>query len=135
MIGILIGAASFFVVFWVDVFSLKGIRSLRTVFWLTGTALFVFGLLVCVNDPARISLPAPLPALGWFLCVVFAFLLICSLFIEIPFYGQPSKVVSRGTYALCRHPGVLWLARFPWRAVSCARLAVAAPGHARMDRS
>jgi protein-S-isoprenylcysteine O-methyltransferase Ste14 len=43
-----------------------------------------------------------------------AFLLIYSLFLELPFvktYGgakYSSDLVDTGTYALCRHPGVLW---------------------------
>jgi len=43
-------------------------------------------------------------------------LLIYSLFIEIPFHstyankGVGNKLITTGTYALIRHPGVIWLA-------------------------
>ncbi len=49
------------------------------------------------------------------LAIVFLALLIYTLFFALPFQetyikeeGQP-KVYDKGMYALCRHPGVLWL--------------------------
>jgi protein-S-isoprenylcysteine O-methyltransferase Ste14 len=116
MIGIALGAASFFVVFWVDAVSLKGMSHVKPVLWLASTALFITGVVFSVRDPARVDLPSAIGVLGWVLSGAFLLLLIYSLFIEIPFIsayvkqGQPAGVVSRGTYALCRHPGVLWLA-------------------------
>jgi protein-S-isoprenylcysteine O-methyltransferase Ste14 len=118
MVGIVLGAASFFVVFWVDVVSLKRIRWIKPLLWLAGIALFLFGLLRAASDPARIAVASSVSLLGWILCVLFGVLLVYSLFIEIPFLsayvhkGQPLKVISSGTYALCRHPGVLWLGGF-----------------------
>ena len=118
MIGIALGAMSFVVVFWVDAASLKRMGYLKPVLWIASIALFISGLLLSLNDPAGLPIPAPLRLVGWVLSVLFALLTVYSLFVEIPFFsayvrkGQPSKVVSRGTYALCRHPGVLWLAGF-----------------------
>lgn len=54
-----------------------------------------------------------LTAAAVFLCI-----LIYTLFFAIPFqesYGRQDggrRVCKRGVYALCRHPGVLWLAGF-----------------------
>jgi len=54
--------------------------------------------------------------LGITLLVISLCLLIYSLFIEIPFQstyakkGVGNKLITTGTYALVRHPGVLWLA-------------------------
>jgi len=54
--------------------------------------------------------------LGIILLVISLCLLIYSLFIEIPFQstyskkGVGNKLITTGTYALVRHPGVLWLA-------------------------
>jgi protein-S-isoprenylcysteine O-methyltransferase Ste14 len=116
MVGIALGAASFFVLFWVDAVSLKGIRRVKPVLWLASTTLFITGVVLSLRDPARIGFPPALSLIGWVLGGVFFLLLIYSLFIEIPFLsacvqeGQPAGVVSRGTYSLCRHPGVIWLA-------------------------
>ncbi len=118
MIGIALGATSFLVVFWVDAASLKGMGHLKPILWLASIALFASGLLLSLNDPDRLPIPAPLVVVGWVLSILFAMLTVYSLFVEIPFLsayvrkGRPSKVVSRGTYALCRHPGVLWLSGF-----------------------
>lgn len=108
MEGIALGAASFCVIFWVDVLSLKGMRAVQPIVWISSTALFATGLVLCLEHPGSLSLPVPVRALGWALTIAFGLLLIYSLFVEIPLFQAPSKVVSRGTYALCRHPGVLW---------------------------
>ena len=116
MWGILLGATSFFVVFWVDVAALKKIRFVKPALWLVSVALFVWGAALCIRDPERIPLCPAVRAAGWILGVAFALLLLYSLFIEIPFLeayvhpGKPGAVVARGTYALCRHPGVWWFA-------------------------
>lgn len=52
--------------------------------------------------------------LGWALAIFGLFLLVYSVFIEIPLTlrhhtGPGPALVQSGTYALCRHPGVLWL--------------------------
>ncbi len=118
MIGIASGAAAFLVIFWVDYFSLKGKPFVKPLLWLVGVALFVFGLVDTLRSPARISLPAPLSLAGGVLAGVFSLLTVYSLFVEIPFVsayvqrGRPSRLVTRGTYGLCRHPAVLWLAGF-----------------------
>jgi protein-S-isoprenylcysteine O-methyltransferase Ste14 len=115
MTGISLGMAAFFVLFWVDYVSLKGMGLVKPVLWLTSSALFVSGLLLTARQSPHVRLPGPFPAAGWVLVTAFGLLLVYSLFIEIPFAssyvakGSPSRLVTRGTYALCRHPGVLWL--------------------------
>lgn len=116
MTGIGLGAAAFIVLFWVDLVSLKGMRLVKPVLWLASGVLFCAGLVSTVRNSPRVSLPAPLAGFGWALVGIFSLLLFYSLFVEIPFIsayvqkGTPSRLVTRGTYALCRHPGVLWLA-------------------------
>jgi len=64
----------------------------------------------------RFALPAAVSWLGWSLLPIAAILLIYSWFIELPSaktYVQPgvgSELVTTGTWALTRHPGVLWYA-------------------------
>jgi protein-S-isoprenylcysteine O-methyltransferase Ste14 len=114
--GLLLGVISFFLVFWADVVSLKGTSILKPVLWAAGTVLFLAGLVLIVREPPRIGVPGAVQIVGWVLAVLSALLLAYSLFLEIPFVsaylrkGGPSRLVTSGTYALCRHPGVLWLA-------------------------
>jgi protein-S-isoprenylcysteine O-methyltransferase Ste14 len=115
MRGIVLGAASFLIIFWVDVAALKRMSFVKPVLWLASVVLFVWGLVICMGDPSAVALPIPVRAAATVGAVLFSLLLVYSLFIEIPFSaayvraGKPSAVVATGTYALCRHPGVLWL--------------------------
>ncbi len=118
MLGIALGAASFFVVFWVDAVSLHDVRHLKPLLWIVSSGLFVAGLVMAARDASPMPLPHGLRAAGWALGALFFLLLVYSLFVEIPLLaagasrGSPPTVVARGTYALCRHPGVLWLVGF-----------------------
>lgn len=62
----------------------------------------------------RLSLPAWFSVLGGVLLPLASFLLVYSLFLELPFRrtymapGQGPRLVTTGTYALVRHPTVLW---------------------------
>ena len=116
MAGLALGAAAFLLIFWVDAVSLQKMRLVKPLLWLAGIALSVAGLVVTVREPPRVRLPAPVSVAGWALGAVCTALFVYSLFVEIPFAsayvqkGMPSRLVTEGTYALCRHPGVLWLA-------------------------
>jgi protein-S-isoprenylcysteine O-methyltransferase Ste14 len=116
MTGVVLGALAFFVVVWVDAVSLKSLRFLKPVLWLAGIALFAAGVVLAARQPPRVELPLLVSAAGWAVAGFFSLLLFYSLFLEIPFVsayvrrGRPARPVTSGTYALCRHPGVLWLA-------------------------
>jgi protein-S-isoprenylcysteine O-methyltransferase Ste14 len=62
----------------------------------------------------KIYFPLALQIVTFILCIAAVALLIYSLFLELPFvktYGKSlhsNELVDTGTYALCRHPGVLW---------------------------
>ena len=62
----------------------------------------------------RFSIPPFLSGLGWFLAAISAILLIYSWFIELSSTktyvqaGVNSQLVTTGTWALTRHPGVIW---------------------------
>jgi len=72
---------------------------------------------VCL-DAAKFSVPAVLSSLGLVLAVSSAGLWLFSMFWEIPFartYASPGRgdrLVTQGTYALVRHPAVLWFGFF-----------------------
>jgi protein-S-isoprenylcysteine O-methyltransferase Ste14 len=116
MTGITLGVTAFVVLFWVDAVSLKGMRLVKPALWLISGALFVVGCVLTLRQPPHFPVPGVLAVTGVVLASVSGLLLFYSLFIEIPFVsayvqkGSPLRLVTRGTYALCRHPGVLWLA-------------------------
>jgi protein-S-isoprenylcysteine O-methyltransferase Ste14 len=116
MTGIGLGAAAFIVLFWVDLVSLKGMSFVKPVLWLASGGLFVAGCDDTIRHSPVLPMPLPLAVIGGVLVGAFSLLLVYSLFAEIPFVsayvqkGAPARLVTWGTYALCRHPGVLWLA-------------------------
>lgn len=65
-------------------------------------------------QPERLLLPGWSRLMGWALLPVAVFLLAYSLLVELSIKetylapGMGSRLVRTGTYALVRHPGVLW---------------------------
>jgi protein-S-isoprenylcysteine O-methyltransferase Ste14 len=115
MIYILIGAAGFIILFFFDLAALKQIRFLKTVIWVVGNGLIFVSLNIMMFRSPRYTLPDAIRYSGIALSVITSPLLAYSLLIEIPFKrtyldkGTGDKLVITGTYALVRHPGVLWL--------------------------
>jgi protein-S-isoprenylcysteine O-methyltransferase Ste14 len=111
---IALGAAAFVVGVLFDLATLREWRYVKPALGLTALLVWIFAVYGVVRTSARFLLPAGLSWLGWPLLVVATVLLVYSLFIEIPFRqtyaktGKGSKLITTGTYALCRHPGVLW---------------------------
>lgn len=85
---------------------------------------------------SRIQVAAPVRALCLLVALGGAATMLYSIAVEIPFRrawlrrGHTEALVTTGTYALTRHPGVLWysLTLFAWGvAVRSRRLLIAAP--------
>jgi protein-S-isoprenylcysteine O-methyltransferase Ste14 len=99
-----------------DLAALQRIRYLKQIIGLTAALLFGYALIMVARHPDKLPLPAWLSSAGWPFLIISGLLLIYSLFLEIPFRqtyaaaGVGDKLVTTGTYALVRHPGVLWLA-------------------------
>ena len=101
------------------VFDWASLKQLPVVKQLAGIAAVCFLgysiVMVCIS-PAKLELPTFTKPLGGCLLLIFLPLLVYSLFIEIPFrstyanQGFGKKLITAGTYALVRHPGVIWLA-------------------------
>ncbi len=116
MLYIFIGAAGFLLAYAFDWLSLKNIPIIKQVAGVLAIGLLVYAtVMVCVS-PAKFNLPFFTIPLGACLLLVSFTLLMYSLFIEIPFHstyankGVGTKLITTGTYAMVRHPGVLWLA-------------------------
>jgi protein-S-isoprenylcysteine O-methyltransferase Ste14 len=118
MIYIFIGVIGFMILFFFDLVALREIPFLKTAIWIVGYGLIAFSLNMTIRKGDHIPLPDYAKITGIVLATVFAILLIYSLLIEIPFKktyldkGAGTDLVTTGTYALTRHPGVLWFLFF-----------------------
>lgn len=112
---LIIGSSSF-ILFLLHDLNANIIRSrIVASFFAVGSAVLVISSgLMAFTDPV-VSISTLGRILGSFFSLVFLFLLFHTLFLALPFrrtyIQQPRKgaLVDRGVYALCRHPGVLWL--------------------------
>lgn len=142
MIFVLAGAVGFMILFFFDLAALRGVRVVKTVIWIVGYGLVAFALNMIIRKGNNFVLPAYIKVTGIILSIVFALLLVYSLLIEIPFKttylekGAGSRLVTTGTYALARHPGVLWLILFligVFLATGAKTLLIAVPVWGLMD--
>jgi protein-S-isoprenylcysteine O-methyltransferase Ste14 len=133
---VLLGGLAFLVAFSFDFAALKGIAYLKQIIGLVFGSLFGFALLMVCLKTGRFPLPHWLSWAGWPLLILSAGLLVYSIFLEIPFRqtyalnGVGDKLIKTGTYALVRHPGVLWFGLFLLALVAVSRsrlLLIAAP--------
>ena len=87
---------------------------LKPAVWAVSFGLLVYALLMVSLDTNRFFLPGWLTFAGWALLPLSSLLLLYTLVFELPFrgtfVGSPSStdLVTTGTYALTRHPAVLW---------------------------
>ncbi len=115
---IALGVIAFAIAGFFDLAALRGWRYLKQAISLAALLLWGVAFYGLLRTSSRFWLPALLIWLGWPLLLVSLFLLVYSLFLEIPFWqtyaadGVGDRLVKTGTYALVRHPGVLWLALF-----------------------
>lgn len=114
MIYVAVGIFGFIVIHFFDIVSLKRIRGAKPVTWVVGSGLLVYSLIMMSLAPDRLPLPMWSTWLGWGLLLIALFVLIYSLFINLPFRktyiatGVGDKLITTGLYALVRHPGVHW---------------------------
>jgi len=114
MIYIAIGALGFLVIHFFDVVSLKRIAGAKPITWVVGSGLLIYSLTMICFAPDKLPLPIWSTWLGWGLLAISLFLLIYSLFINLPFRktyvatGVGDKLITTGLYALVRHPGIHW---------------------------
>ena len=118
MIYILIGVVGFLVAYTFDWLSLKESSMAKQLAGILAVGLLIYATVMVCLGPAEFDLPFFTLPLGACLLLISFSLLIYSLFVEIPFRstylekGAGSKLITTGTYALARHPGVLWLGLF-----------------------
>ncbi|MCL4535587.1 MAG: hypothetical protein M1370_10570 [Bacteroidetes bacterium] len=114
IIGIGIGLLGFglFAV-WECIFLTRA-RFLKPVLLVTTISLKSWATWMVCLHPDKLPIPEWLSHLGAALAIGFFSLMVYSIFLEVPFaatYGTgigERRLIVSGTYALCRHPGVLW---------------------------
>lgn len=111
---IILGAIGFLFILLFDIYTLKNEGVKRKTLGLSGVVLIAYSAVMAVIVSDKIAFPAAVRIAAWILWAAAVFLLLYSLFLELPFkktYGGAKyscELVDTGTYALCRHPGVLW---------------------------
>jgi protein-S-isoprenylcysteine O-methyltransferase Ste14 len=112
MIYIVLGGLGFLSVKILDIVSLKRIPGVKPLTVLVGNGLLVFSIIMLCLSPEKLALPLWSSWLGWALLPISLFLLIYSLYINLPFAktyvatGVGDKLITSGFYALVRHPWV-----------------------------
>lgn len=111
---IFLGVAGFFIAAAMDVASLKRLPWVKPLAGLAAVGMvFPAMALVTMSEP-RIELPMWAGYLGWVLLVVSGGLCLYSWFGNLPFKktymesGTSGVLIKTGTYAMTRHPGVVW---------------------------
>jgi len=116
VIYILIGVFGFVIAYAFDWVSLKGLPLVKQLVGLSAACLLVYATVMVCLSPAKFELPIFTLPLGGCLLLISLCLLVYSLFVEIPFrstytkQGVGNELITTGTYALVRHPGVIWFA-------------------------
>jgi protein-S-isoprenylcysteine O-methyltransferase Ste14 len=111
---IFLGAIGFLFILLFDVYTLKTDGLKRKTLGFSGVMLIAYSSIMATIVSEKVNIPIAVRIAAWILWAAVLFLLIYSLFLELPFkktYGgakYSSELVDTGTYALCRHPGVLW---------------------------
>jgi protein-S-isoprenylcysteine O-methyltransferase Ste14 len=111
---IVTGSVAFLLFIVFDYFTLYNKEAEKKLFGIAGLLIFIYSAIMSIITSQIIRIPVAVRIAAGGLWVMFIFLLIYSLFLELPFvktYGEKEHsrdLVDTGTYALCRHPGVLW---------------------------
>lgn len=114
MTYVLLGAVSFVFFYLFDVFNIKGKSLLKVSFAIIGLITFIYSSYKIAFLGSNVSFHKGIRLISALLFLISLFLLFYSLFLELPFkktYGGKdynNGLITTGTYALCRHPGVLW---------------------------
>jgi len=112
--SILIGSLGFALIAGADWVTYKKITLLKPILWFIIVPVFSYSVFLAWSYTTRFDFPRILSILAWIPLLFFFGLFIYSLYIEIPLKKtyidspQPTKVVTNGTYSLCRHPAALW---------------------------
>jgi len=113
VIGYLLGIFGFICLLVFDLLSMYYKRKTKYIMIALGILSIVSGSILIAQRDAMFYLPTSLRVFFGTMTILFLLLLIYSVVIEVGKntyqYHQVPKLITNGTYALSRHPGVLWL--------------------------
>jgi protein-S-isoprenylcysteine O-methyltransferase Ste14 len=113
MIGYLLGILGFLLLFVFDLLSMNYKRKSKYLFMVLGVVSLIVGTILIIRRDTSFILPSSVRILFGVMTIPFLLLLIYSVVIEVGKntyqYNNTPKLITTGTYALSRHPGVLWL--------------------------
>lgn len=111
---IALGASAFFLGVLFDLVALRPIPWVRQGLGIVAVMIHLYAFVAVSLAGPVLDIPIYLSVVGWLLAALGGFLLLYSLFLELPLAqvyagtGAGDFLVTHGTYALTRHPGVLW---------------------------
>jgi protein-S-isoprenylcysteine O-methyltransferase Ste14 len=114
VLAILIGCGAFLTALLFDWISLKRFTQIKPFVTALSLGLHAWALYLGLWHVSRFELPLALTILAWIILLASVLLLVYSLMIELPArktYFEPGisgQLIKTGTYALVRHPVVLW---------------------------
>jgi protein-S-isoprenylcysteine O-methyltransferase Ste14 len=111
MVFILLGMTSFAFILVQDWASCRRARIPQIIALALAALTLASSAAILIASPGRIGLPLWAKTAGWALSLAFLSLLVLSLCLEVSFAGSEEGVRvlnDSGTYALVRHPGVIW---------------------------
>ena len=114
MVYILLGGLGFLIGYSLELAPAQKVPGAKPLLGMAAGGLLVSSLGMASLHGGRFWLPAWLSVLGGGLLPMAFLLLVYSLFLELPFrrtyvgLGPGPRLVTTGTYALVRHPTVLW---------------------------
>jgi protein-S-isoprenylcysteine O-methyltransferase Ste14 len=118
ILAIAIGVLAFAVALFFDWISLKKIKKIKLFVALVTVGLHAYSFVLVLWNVEHFNIPAGLSIFGWIILPIFGFLSIYSLAFEVPSgktYSQSGgshSLTKTGSYALTRHPELLWYALF-----------------------
>lgn len=114
MVYVGVAAVGFLAGYLFELAWLKRVPGARPALWTASLGLLGYALvMVCIRS-TRFDLPGWVGGVGWGLLLTTSALLVYSLFLEPPFartylHNSPRhSLVQTGTYALVRHPAMVW---------------------------
>lgn len=116
MTYVLIGAVGFLIGCAMELPQTRGVRGVRPLLAGVALTLIVWSIIMASLSGERLWIPAWLTVVGGTILPLAFGLLVYSMFLELPFrrtYIQSHSgphLITTGTYALVRHPTLLWFA-------------------------
>lgn len=117
VIYIFIGSLSVVGIGSIDLDPIRAVKYLKPIIMIVSIGIFILSLILLIRLSNTFDFPSIIRGFGLIITGTATILFIFTLFIEIPIanYIHPessSQVISTGTYALARHPGIIWATLF-----------------------